>query len=446
MLKKLLAYILCAVIVLTAFNLAVFSGGNAVSAAAEQNVESFAELSADNDNFVYIATEFYEPGEDNSYSQLSDHIVTPGMKLKVKAYLKTDLYIGTGVLGFTFDNRFFDVQNGTGEYEAAVPATVNINGNADVSAAGIYANQSSRMLADIPVVSAGKLLVPDKVVNSSYTIPLSDMSVYYFGYRRDVSSVYCYEFNDDAYFVEFFVTVRNGLANGTEGYSFADPVTYTFYKNIDDTVAVGKPPFDVKTSADPETEASKCIMMSTAGFTFENVLLDDTQHLFKVESDNESATPEIPEDTTQTPPDIAETFTDAPQPEKPDEDNTQAPSGPDTDDVFEFAIRDTKMKKISYGDSLILRTEYEAPLPEDWVIVWSSNNTKFNVLGYSEDYSACLITPAASGETVFTATVYDAQENVIATDSITIKSDAGFFAKLIGFFKKLFKLTKVYDI
>lgn len=444
MLKKLLAYILCAVIVLTAFNLAVFSGGNAVSAAAEQNVESFAELSADNDNFVYIATEFYEPGEDNSYSQLSDHIVTPGMKLKVKAYLKTDLYLGTGIFGFTFDNRFFDIQNGTGEFCIATPIPVNTAGNSDLSAAGVYASLSGNMLSDVPVVKAGKLLVPDKVVNSSYTLPLSDMSVAYAGYKRDISSVLCYECNDDAYFLEFYVTVRNGLVNGTEGYSFADPVTYTFYKNIDDTVAVGKPPFDVKTSADPETEASKCIMMSTAGFTFENVLLDDTHHLFKVVSDIEETTTEIPEGTTQTPPEIAETFTDVTQPEEPDDNgNTQEP---ETEEVFEFAIRDTEMKKISYADSLILRTEYEPPLPEDWVIVWSSNNTKFNVLGYSEDYSACLITPAASGETVFTATVYDAQENVIATDSITIKSDAGFFAKLIGFFKKLFKLTKVYDI
>lgn len=60
----------------------------------------------------------------------------------------------------------------------------------------------------------------------------------------------------------------------------------------------------------------------------------------------------------------------------------------------------------------------------------------------SADGTTCKISPSSSGDTTFTATVYDADGNTVSADEQTMTSKAGFFQKIIAFFKKLFGLTK----
>ena len=81
-------------------------------------------------------------------------------------------------------------------------------------------------------------------------------------------------------------------------------------------------------------------------------------------------------------------------------------------------------------------------LPDGWRIEWSADNGNF---GYSisADGSTCTITPSKSGNTTFTVTIYDADGNEISKDEQTMTSKAGFFDKIIAFFKKIFGLTKV---
>jgi hypothetical protein len=50
-----------------------------------------------------------------------------------------------------------------------------------------------------------------------------------------------------------------------------------------------------------------------------------------------------------------------------------------------------------------------------------------------------------NGYTVFTATLYDADGNVLATDSVELYSKSGFFDKIGGFFRSLFGATRIYD-
>ncbi len=45
----------------------------------------------------------------------------------------------------------------------------------------------------------------------------------------------------------------------------------------------------------------------------------------------------------------------------------------------------------------------------------------------------------------FTATLYSADGEVLATDTIEMKSKAGFFDKIGGFFRSLFGTTKIYE-
>jgi hypothetical protein len=48
------------------------------------------------------------------------------------------------------------------------------------------------------------------------------------------------------------------------------------------------------------------------------------------------------------------------------------------------------------------------------------------------------------GDTVFTATLSDADGNELASDNISLYSDSGFFQKIGGFFRSLFKATKIF--
>ncbi|MBQ7122162.1 MAG: hypothetical protein IJO03_07895 [Clostridia bacterium] len=60
----------------------------------------------------------------------------------------------------------------------------------------------------------------------------------------------------------------------------------------------------------------------------------------------------------------------------------------------------------------------------------------------SNDGMTCKITPKSSGDTTITMKVVSADGEVIAEDTQKMTSKAGFFDKLIAFFKKLFGLTK----
>ena len=108
----------------------------------------------------------------------------------------------------------------------------------------------------------------------------------------------------------------------------------------------------------------------------------------------------------------------------------------------DFAIRTPSITNISYGDAIILHADVTGILPNGASIKWEADNDNFSCSA-SADGTTCKISPNRSGETTFTATVYDKDGNVIGRDTQTMTSKAGFFQKIIAFFKKLFGLTKV---
>ena len=95
---------------------------------------------------------------------------------------------------------------------------------------------------------------------------------------------------------------------------------------------------------------------------------------------------------------------------------------------------------ISYGDSIILHID-ASKIPEGGYVEWTASNGNFDI-AVSANGMTCTITPSSKGDTTFTATVYDADGNAVSSDEQVMTSKAGFFDKLIAFFKKLFGLTK----
>ena len=104
-------------------------------------------------------------------------------------------------------------------------------------------------------------------------------------------------------------------------------------------------------------------------------------------------------------------------------------------------IRTPSTTSITYGDSIILHADIDY-LPEGAKIVWTADNGNFTYTA-SADGSTCTVSPSANGDTTFTATVVDANGNEIGSDTQSMTSKAGFFQKIIAFFKNLFGLTKV---
>ena len=121
---------------------------------------------------------------------------------------------------------------------------------------------------------------------------------------------------------------------------------------------------------------------------------------------------------------------------------TTKPSEPVTNPVKkEDVIGTPSQTEIKYGDSIVLHADVDK-IPEGAKIVWTADNSNFTYT-VSADGTTCTVSPAANGTTTFTVTVVDERGNVISSDTQTMTAKAGFFQKLIAFFKKLFGLTKV---
>jgi len=107
-----------------------------------------------------------------------------------------------------------------------------------------------------------------------------------------------------------------------------------------------------------------------------------------------------------------------------------------------IAIKQPTETVISYGDSIILHVD-SSNIPVGGYVEWTASNSNFET-EISVDGTTCKITPKTSGDTTFTATVYDAEGKIISSDEQTMTSKANFFDRLIAFFKKIFGLTKVF--
>ena len=110
--------------------------------------------------------------------------------------------------------------------------------------------------------------------------------------------------------------------------------------------------------------------------------------------------------------------------------------------AFSAVIATPSTTTIKYGDSIILHADVTGTLPAGATIQWSTDNGNFEKVA-ANDGMTCRITPKSSGNTTFTIKVVAENGKVIAEDTQTMTSKAGFFDKLIAFFKKLFGLTKV---
>lgn len=112
-----------------------------------------------------------------------------------------------------------------------------------------------------------------------------------------------------------------------------------------------------------------------------------------------------------------------------------------TNRTASISICTPSVTNINYGDRIILYADV-SNIPEGGYVKWSASNRNFSYT-VSSNGAACVITPSSSGDTTFTATICDAKGNVVSSDNQTMTAKAGFFDKIIAFFKKIFGSTKI---
>lgn len=108
-----------------------------------------------------------------------------------------------------------------------------------------------------------------------------------------------------------------------------------------------------------------------------------------------------------------------------------------------FEIRTPSQTEIVFGDAIVLHADFKNGIPDGAKVIWTSDSNNFVISETSANGTTCVITPESSGDTTFVATVIDVDGNIIASDTQKMTSKAGFFQKIIAFFKKLFGATKV---
>ncbi len=94
-------------------------------------------------------------------------------------------------------------------------------------------------------------------------------------------------------------------------------------------------------------------------------------------------------------------------------------------------------------DGIKLHANVEGTLPEGAKVVWSTSNSNFTEKQI--DDNTFQIVSKNNGYTTVTVSIVDADGNVLATDSVEMRSKAGFGDKIGGFFRSLFGATKIYD-
>ena len=128
------------------------------------------------------------------------------------------------------------------------------------------------------------------------------------------------------------------------------------------------------------------------------------------------------------------------------EDNITEPEVPDEPEEYDFtfSIQTPSTNTIRHLDGIVLHAKVDGTLPEGAYIKWTADNDNFDIESTSDGMTAT-ITSKNYGDTTIYAIVYNADGEIIASESVKMTSKAGFFDKFGSFFRSIFGTTKIYE-
>ena len=109
---------------------------------------------------------------------------------------------------------------------------------------------------------------------------------------------------------------------------------------------------------------------------------------------------------------------------------------------YSFNIQEPSRNEIRNRDGIILHAKVEGTCPMGSYIEWTASNGNFD---NGSNENKLEIIAKNKGWTTFTATLYDVDGNILASDSVEMYSKSGFFDKICGLFRLIFGITKIYE-
>ena len=110
---------------------------------------------------------------------------------------------------------------------------------------------------------------------------------------------------------------------------------------------------------------------------------------------------------------------------------------------FTIEIREPSLSTIRCKDTMVLHTTVAGGDATGLKVVWTADNENF-VTKELED-GKLEITSAEDGYTVFTASLVDASGNVVASDTVEMRSKADIWSKIGGYIRAFFGSTLYYN-
>jgi|GEM_PF-1919767 len=115
----------------------------------------------------------------------------------------------------------------------------------------------------------------------------------------------------------------------------------------------------------------------------------------------------------------------------------------------ELKIKNPSVATVNYGETLILHADLgDVELPEGWTIQWTVEGSGFSMTT-EENGMKCKATSTANGNATVKATLVDENGNAVLdadnneiSDIKQLTSKAGFWQKLVSFFKNLFRVNR----
>ncbi len=107
-----------------------------------------------------------------------------------------------------------------------------------------------------------------------------------------------------------------------------------------------------------------------------------------------------------------------------------------------FAIKAPSTNTINHKCGIVLHVNQKATIPAGAKYQWTADNSNFK-MEVSADGKTCTIVSDKNGDTTFTVKLVSAAGTVLDSETVTMKSKAGFFDKIVSFFRGIFGGNKV---
>ena len=263
----------------------VFVPKASADTAGTTNVATYAEINADYDKFVYVGIDVIEVAN----GLLTDGYVNAGDWLEYHMTVLSDMYIGTSYPHLVYTKDFFDVRVVTSmnkpshdnytnnDYEGNKKFTDGTLMNPDHP----YAAPNVATYHILTALPATKISTQmgycevDADTYANWDLVKSNVGI--------TSSTWNHNFpmTEDTWWTCWYVRVKDGLADGTKGYSFSPESIWKH--NINPSTGKGdtRRLADVFT-ADTEGTAGSSLTLSNRYTVVQHVLLDDTYHTFTI--------------------------------------------------------------------------------------------------------------------------------------------------------------------